>query len=285
MERDLFLMMAEIIDTITCLPVQRAIIASFLCGISCSFLSVFVVLMKMPLIGVSMSHAAFAGAVLGIIWGLNPFLSGLLMCIIVAGTLGPLSDRTDLAPENMLGIIFSFLMGIAFLGMGIISKTRATALNLLWGNLLTLSKIDIIILSWTTLCVFLFVVLFFKEIKLIIFNRRLAYLSGIPEKTIYYTLLFLMGMVVSSNLSTVGGLLIFALLVQPGAVALQLTYNLKLFFLIAAISGVVSCLLGLILSYVFDIPSGASIVLVSTSIFALAYMFSPKRKYKNKELN
>lgn len=285
MERDLFLMMAEIIDTITCLPVQRAIIASFLCGISCSFLSVFVVLMKMPLIGVSMSHAAFAGAVLGIIWGLNPFLSGLLMCIIVAGTLGPLSDRTDLAPENMLGIIFSFLMGIAFLGMGIISKTRATALNLLWGNLLTLSKIDIIILSWTTLCVFLFVVLFFKEIKLIIFNRRLAYLSGIPEKTIYYTLLFLTGMVVSSNLSTVGGLLIFALLVQPGAVALQLTYNLKLFFLIAAISGVVSCLLGLILSYVFDIPSGASIVLVSTSIFALAYMFSPKRKYKNKELN
>jgi len=285
MERDLFLMMAEIIDTITCLPVKRAIIASFLCGISCSFLSVFVVLMKMPLIGVSMSHAAFAGAVLGIIWGLNPFLSGLLMCIIVAGTLGPLSDRTDLAPENMLGIIFSFLMGIAFLGMGIISKTRATALNLLWGNLLTLSKIDIIILSWTTLCVFLFVVLFFKEIKLIIFNRRLAYLSGIPEKTIYYTLLFLTGMVVSSNLSTVGGLLIFALLVQPGAVALQLTYNLKLFFLIAAISGVVSCLLGLILSYVFDIPSGASIVLVSTSIFALAYMFSPKRKYKNKELN
>jgi len=285
METDLFLMMAEIIDTITCLPVKRAIIASFLCGISCSFLSVFVVLMKMPLIGVSMSHAAFAGAVLGIIWGLNPFLSGLLMCIIVAGTLGPLSDRTDLAPENMLGIIFSFLMGIAFLGMGIISKTRATALNLLWGNLLTLSKIDIIILSWTTLCVFLFVVLFFKEIKLIIFNRRLAYLSGIPEKTIYYTLLFLTGMVVSSNLSTVGGLLIFALLVQPGAVALQLTYNLKLFFLIAAISGVVSCLLGLILSYVFDIPSGASIVLVSTSIFALAYMFSPKRKYKNKELN
>ncbi|HPU30088.1 MAG TPA: metal ABC transporter permease [Syntrophorhabdaceae bacterium] len=282
MERDLFLMMAEIIDTITYLPVQRAIIASLLCGISCSFLSVFVVLMKMPLIGVSMSHAAFAGAVLGILWGLNPFLSGLLMCLIVAGALGPLSDRTDLAPENMLGIIFSFLMGIAFLGMGIISKTRATALNLMWGSLLTLSKTDIIILSLATICVVLFVVLFFKEIKLIVFNRRLAYLSGIPEKPIYYTLLFLTGMVVSSNLSTVGGLLIFALLVQPGAVALQLTYNLKLFFLIAVISGVASCLFGLILSYVFDIPSGASIVLVSTSIFALAYIFSPKKNTKNR---
>lgn len=176
-------------------------------------------------------------------------------------------------------------MGIAFLGMGIISKTRATALNLMWGSLLTLSKTDIIILSLATICVVLFVVLFFKEIKLIVFNRRLAYLSGIPEKPIYYTLLFLTGMVVLSNLSTVGGLLIFALLVQPGAVALQLTYNLRLFFLIAVISGVASCLFGLILSYVFDIPSGASIVLVSTSIFALAYIFSPKKIQKIEGFN
>ncbi len=272
-------MMGEIMESLTYLPIQRAIIASILCGISCSFLSVFVVLMKMPLIGVSMSHAAFAGAVLGVIMGLNPFFSALLMCLIVAGTLGPLSDRTDIAIENMLGIIFSFLMGVAFLGMGIISKTRALALNLIWGSLLTLSGTDIIILSATTICVILFVVLFFKEIRLIVFSRRLAYLSGIPEKAIYYTLLFLAGTVVSSNLSTVGGLLIFALLVQPGAVALQLTYNLKLFFLIAATSGVISCLTGLILSYVFDIPSGASIVLVSTLIFALSYIFSPKKKY------
>lgn len=275
-------MIGEILEGLSYMPVQRAIIASILCGISCSFLSVFVVLMKMPLIGVSMSHAAFAGAVIGSILGVNPFLSGLILCLFVAGILGPLSDRTDLAPENMLGIIFSFLMGIAFLGLGIITKTKATALYLMWGSLLSLSKMDIVILSSTTICVVLFVVLFFKEIRLILFSRRLAYLSGIPEKTIYYTLLSLMGLIVSSNLNTIGGLLIFALLVQPGAVALHLTYNLKLFFLIAATSGVVSCLLGLILSYVFDIPSGASIVLVSTSIFALAYIFSPKRKYKNK---
>jgi manganese/iron transport system permease protein len=76
----------------------------------------------------------------------------------------------------------------------------------------------------------------------------------------------------------VGGLLIFALLVQPGATALQLTYNLKHFFLISAASGIGACVSGLVVSYIFDLPSGASVVLMATTLFATAYVFSPKRR-------
>jgi manganese/iron transport system permease protein len=271
--------MAEhLIDILMYPPIQRAAIACVLCGVSCSLLSVFVVLMKMPLIGVSMSHAAFAGAVLGMLLDINPFLSGFIMCLLTAGVLGPLSDRTDMAPENVLGIMFSFLMGIAFLGMGILTRTKANALNLMWGSLLSLSGSDIMVLTLVTSVLVLFVLMFFKEIRSVLFNRRLAGASGVPERLIYYALLFLTGAVVSSNLATVGGLLIFALLVQPGATALQLTYNLKHFFLISAASGIGACVSGLIVSYIFDFPSGASVVLMATIIFAAAYIFSPKRR-------
>jgi manganese/iron transport system permease protein len=269
-----------LIDALTCPPIQRAGIACVLCGASCSLLSVFVVLMKMPLIGVSMSHAAFAGAVLGMLVDVNPFLSGFITCLLAAGVLGPLSDRTDIAPENVLGIMFSFFMGLAFLGMGILTRTKANALNLMWGSLLSLSGSDIIVLTFVTLFLVLFVLLFFKEIRSVLFNRRLAGASGVPQRLIYYTLLFLTGAVVSSNLATVGGLLIFALLVQPGATALQLTYNLKHFFLISIASGISACVSGLIVSYIFDFPSGASVVLMATIIFAVAYIFSPKRRSK-----
>ncbi|OPZ59596.1 MAG: Manganese transport system membrane protein MntB [Deltaproteobacteria bacterium ADurb.Bin510] len=264
-------------------PIQRAVLACFLAGASCSLLSVFVVLMKLPLIGVSMSHAAFAGAVLGMLLGFNPFLSGFGLCLLVAAVLGPLSDRADLDPENALGIIFSFLMGIAFLGLGILTRTKASALNLMWGSLLTLSSADILILSLITAALIIFVLLFFKEIAAVLFNRRLAASSGVPERAIYYVLLFMTGAVVSSNLATVGGLLIFALLVQPGATALQLTYNLKHFFLIAMAAGIGACISGLILSYIFDLPSGASVVLMATSIFAGAYALSPKRRHTKKQ--
>ena len=271
--------MAEyLIDVLTYPPIQRAVIACVLCGASCSLLSVFVVLMKMPLIGVSMSHAAFAGAVLGLLFNFNPFLAGFILCLLVAAVLGPFSDRTDMAPENLLGIMFSFLMGVAFLGLGILTRTKAGALNLMWGSLLSLSGSDIVILALITLVLVLFVFLFFKEIRSVLFNRRLAASSGVPERLIYYALLFLTGAVVSSNLATVGGLLIFALLVQPGATALQLTYNLRLFFLISIASGIGACVSGLILSYIFDLPSGASVVLMATTIFAIAYILSPKRR-------
>ncbi len=271
--------MAEhLVEALAYPPIQRAVIACVLCGGSCSLLSVFVVLMKMPLIGVSMSHAAFAGAVLGLLLNLNPFVSGLILCLLVAGVLGPISDRTDMAPENVLGILFSFLMGLAFLGMGILTRTKAGALNLMWGSLLSLSASDIWVLAVITTVLAFFVFFFFKELRSVMFNRRLAAASGVPERMIYYVLLFLTGAVVSSNLATVGGLLIFALLVQPGATALQLTYNLKCFFLISAASGIMACVSGLVVSYIFDLPSGASVVLMATTIFGASYLFSPKRR-------
>jgi manganese/iron transport system permease protein len=279
-------MTEHLIEVLAYPPIQRAAVACVLCGASCSLLSVFVVLMKMPLIGISMSHAAFAGAVLGMLLDINPFLSGLALCLLAAGVLGPLSDRADMAPENVLGIMFSFLMGLAFLGMGILTRTKAAALNLMWGSLLSLSGSDIMVLTGVTFLLIIFILSFFKEIRSVLFNRRLAAASGVPERLIYYTLLFLTGAVVSSNLATVGGLLIFALLVQPGATALQLTYNLKHFFIISAVSGISACVLGLIASYLFDLPSGAAVVLMATAIFAAAYIFSPKRrtaKHKERE--
>lgn len=235
----------------------------------------------MPLIGVSMSHAAFAGAVFGMVLGIHPALAGFIACLVVAGVLGPISDRTHMAPENTLGILFSFLMGMAFLGMGILTRTKAGALNLMWGNLMSISGRDLVLLSVITLVLLLFIVGFFKEIRVVLFHRRFAASCGVPERFIYYGLLLLIGAVVALNLSTVGGLLIFALLMQPGATALQLTYNLKFFFLISALAGIGACVSGLLLSYYFDLPSGASVVLTATAIFVGAYFVSPKRRALN----
>jgi manganese/iron transport system permease protein len=112
----------------------------------------------------------------------------------------------------------------------------------------------------------------------VLFHRRLAASSGVPERAIYYVLLLMTSAVVAANLSTVGGLLIFALLIQPGATALQLTYSLKFFFVTAAIAGVGACVSGFLLSCYFDLPSGASVVLAATVIFAAAFAVSPKRR-------
>lgn len=275
-------MVESLFEGLKYLTIQRALIACVLCGLSCSLLSVFVVLLRMPLIGVSMSHAAFAGAVFGMIFGFHPASAGFIACLAVAGILGPFSDRARMAPENTLGILFSFLMGVAFLGMGILSGTKAGVLNLMWGNLLSISGQDLFSLSVVTAVLLIFIGSFFKEIRAVLFHRRLAASCGVPERFIYYGLLLLTGAVVASNLSTVGGLLIFSLLITPGATALQLTYDLRLFFLISAAAGTGASVSGLLLSYYFDLPSGASVVLAATAIFMIAFIVSPKRRFAQK---
>ena len=111
-----------------------------------------------------------------------------------------------------------------------------------------------------------------------LFNREIAAASGIPEKVFYYGVIFIAGLLVSASLDIVGGLLIFSLLVNPPGAAYQLTYRLKTMFVLSGIFGMVSCFTGLWLSYRFDVPTGAVIVLSSSGIYLTAFLLSPKRR-------
>ncbi len=259
---------------------QNAIISAFLGGIACATIGVFVVLMHMPFIGVAMSHAAFAGALLGLWLGFDPLIGALALSLVAAAVVGPLADRGELSPETSLGVIFSLMLGIAFLFMGLMPYARAGAMELLWGSILTNTRGDILILAIVTVVVVGLVILFYKEIKATIFNRSMALAVGLPATIVLYGVLFLTGATVTASLRSIGGLLVFSLILNPAAAAYQLTYSMKRMFLLAAGFGVLSGWVGLLFSYLFNIPSGATIVITSSLIFMLSAVFSPKRKVK-----
>jgi manganese/iron transport system permease protein len=235
-------------------------------------------MMRIPFVGVAMSHAAFAGAVFGLLFGVNPLLLAILFCLASAALIGPISDRADFDPNVSLGIIFSVVLGIAFLGMGLMEGPKTEALSFIWGSILMISSRELFFLFLTTFSILLFLIFFYKEIQAILINREIARAVGIPEKTIFYLILSMSGINVALNLNTIGGLLIFSLIVNPPSAAYQLTYSLKRMFLLSAIFGISSCLLGLFFSYAFNAPSGAVIIIASSSIFILSLIFSPKRK-------
>ncbi len=259
---------------------QNAIISAFLGGIVCSVIGVFVVLMHMPFIGVAMSHAAFAGALLGLLLGIDPLIIAFVISLLAAAVVGPLADRGELSPETSLGVIFSLMLGIAFLFMGLMPYARAGAMDLLWGSILTNTRGDIALLAIVTVVVVGLVVIFYKEIKATIFNRNIALAVGLPATVVLYGVLFLTGATVTASLRSIGGLLVFSLILNPAAAAYQLTYSMKRMFLLAAGFGVLSGWIGLLFSYLFNIPSGATIVVTSSVIFMIAAIFSPKRKVK-----
>ena len=259
---------------------QNAIISTFLGGVACATIGVFVVLMHLPFIGVCMSHAAFAGALLGMWLGFNPLIGAFAFSLLAAAVIGPLADRGELSPETSLGVIFSFMLGIAFLFMGLMPGTKAGALELLWGSILTNTRGDIILLAVVAVVVVGLVVIFYKEIQATIFHRGMALAVGLPSTVILYGILFLTGATITASLRSIGGLLIFSLILNPAAAAYQLTYSMKRMFLLSAGFGVLSGWVGLLFSYLFNIPSGATIVVTSSVIFLLAAIFSPKRRVK-----
>lgn len=259
---------------------QNAMLSAFFGGVACSVIGVFVVLMHMPFIGVCMSHAAFAGALLGVWLGFEPMLGAFVFSLAAAVVIGPLADRGELNPETSTGVIFSLMLGLAFLFIGLMNGPKSAALELLWGSILTNTRGDILVLGIVALLVVGIVFVFYKEIQATIFQRDMARAVGIPATFMLYAILVLTGSTITASFSSIGGLLIFSLILNPAAAAYQLTYNMKLMFILSAVFGVLSSWTGLLFSYLFDIPSGATIVVTSSLIFLLAVVFSPKKKVK-----
>ena len=241
-------------------------------------MGVFITLMEMPFLGISMSHSAFLGAICAMLLGFNPLLGALIICSISGMIIGPLADKTGSTRNNILAVLITANMGLAFLLLAFITGPKSEALNLIWGSILTISETEILLLAFIMIAFIILFILFYKEIATVIFNRELAAASGIPEKYIYYAIIFIAGLIISASLDIVGGLLLFSLLVNPASAANLLSYRLKTIFLLAALFGIISCFSGLILSFLFNIPTGAVIVLSSTFIYLLAALFSPKKQ-------
>lgn len=137
------------------------------------------------------------------------------------------------------------------------------------------------LIAWIYLAIAVVMVfIFYKEIQATVFHRDMALAVGIPATLILYGILFLTGATITASLRSIEGLLIFSLILNPAAAAYQLTYSMKRMFLLSACFGVLSGWLGLLFSYLFNIPSGDTIVVTSSVIFMMAAIFSHKRKIK-----
>jgi len=256
----------------------NALLAGVLSGLSCGLVGVFVVTMRIPFIGVCMSHAAFAGIILATLLGLPRELSAMVLAIATALATGHITDRTGVAPGISLNIIFAFTMSLVFLGIGLLGD-RQVAFDLMWGNILSVGGRGLLWIVLSGVLSVVAVVATFGHIKAVVYDRTIAASAGMRETVIYYLLLVVIAFTVTANLSAIGGLILFGLIICPAAAAYQLTYSLGRMCLIASLLGALSAALGLVmLSYPLNLPSGASIVLMSVLVFFVCMLVSPKRR-------
>ena len=260
-----------------------SIIGAMFAGFVCSTMGVFVVRMNLSSIGFCMSHAAFAGAAFGLMISIDPLISALIFSFLTAMILGPISEKARLESNVIIGFLFSIMIALAFIFLNFIPGQAAsgTALRILWGSIFSVDYNDLIILVFLTFIIIIFVALFYKELLAVMFHRKLAESSGINTKIFYFSVLFFTGFAVSLSIRLVGGLLVYALIINPTSSAYQFFYDFKKILILSPLIGIISCLIGFWLSLISDFPIGASIVIISAIIFAIAIILSPKRRRGN----
>jgi ABC-type Mn2+/Zn2+ transport system permease subunit len=257
---------------------QRALLSAVLVGTTCSVIGVFVVLRGMAFAGSGLAHAAFGGVALGFLVGMNPLLAAVLFCLGTAGLIHAAGTRGRLSTDSAIGIFFAFAMALGVLFIGLSRRYDARVYGYLFGNVLGVTPGSLLLSAALGVVVLGAVALWFKELQFLAFDEEMARASGLRTGALSALLLGLLALTVVLSIRSVGLILIEALLVTPAATAYQLTNRYGLMFVLSWAAGVVACVAGLVISFYLQVPSGAAIVIVSTALFGLAALFSPKRR-------
>jgi ABC-type Mn2+/Zn2+ transport system permease subunit len=145
--------------------------------------------------------------------------------------------------------------------------------SLLWGNILFVNKSRTIVITILAVILVLFVILFNKEMKILLFSRTIAAATGVHESFVYCLFLTLCGVILAVNMPLVGGLMIFSLITCPAAAAYQVCKGYVPVMITSAVFGIISTLSGFLFSFYLNLPTGACIVIVSVALFALSTLY------------
>jgi ABC-type Mn2+/Zn2+ transport system permease subunit len=255
----------------------RGLLASVMVGTLCAVVGTYVVLRGMAFFGDALAHAILPGVAVAYLLGANIFWGALLMGLITAVGIGYVSRRGQVKEDTAIGVIFaaSLALGVALLST--VQNYSVDLTHILFGDVLGVSTSDLWLTAGLGLVVLLAVVLLYKELLVISFDPVLAATLRLPLSALQYLLLVLIALTIVVSLQTVGVALMVAMLVTPAATAYLLTRRLWHMMIVGAAAGVLSSIAGLYVSFYVNIASGSAVVLVSTALFILAFLFAPHR--------
>ncbi len=261
---------------------REAALAAVVVAVLGGALSVFVVVKRLAFIGQGISHAAFGGvgvaAVAGLLAGGSASLGGYAVvggfCIATAVGIALLSERTDVAEDTAIGIFLVGAMALGFLlvrlhalrgGVG-----RISIESFLFGSLTATTRLDLAIAAVVTTLVVTALLVLRRPLLFWVFDETGAEASGVPTRAIRIAFMVLLALAVVVAMRVAGVVLATALLVLPGAIALQLSARLGAVLAIAVAASLAGTLAGLVLHFEMDWPSGPSVVLALLAEFAAA---------------
>ncbi|HXL04887.1 MAG: metal ABC transporter permease [Firmicutes bacterium] len=259
---------------------RNAVAAGMLVSLACGIIGTYVVVNRIVFLSGGISHAAYGGIGLGIFLGINPVVGAVSFSLAASLAMGLVSRRARQGVDIAIGVMWAMGMALGIILIDITPGYSADLMSYLFGSILAVPRSDIVLMGVLDAVIIVVVAILYKEFLSISFDEEFSSVVGVPVERLYLVLLSLIALTAVMAMRVVGLILTIALLTVPAAISRQFTARLDGMMVLSSILGTIFTLVGLWLSYEFDLTPGATIVMVSGAAFALSSVYHSLSRQK-----
>ncbi len=261
--------------------IQNAVYASLLISILCGLVGTYVVSRRIVFIAGGVTHASFGGIGIGYFLGIHPLVGAAVFSTIAANIMHYFTGSGKLREDSAIGILWSFGMALGIIFIFITPGTPPNLMSYLFGNLLTVSSRELLMMLILAIVVLLFFVVFYRLMIAIAFDESYAKSLRLPVHFINYSLMTLIALVIVITIKAAGIILVMSYLTIPQSTSNLFFNDFRKIALGSIVISLLGSVVGLVISYLLNVPTGASVITVFVMLFLVARLvtgFLNKRK-------
>lgn len=248
---------------------QNAILAGIIASIACGVIGSFVVVKRMVSLAGGISHSAFGGIGLGYYLGINPLIGAAVFAVGSAAAISRIRNTAHQNTDTLIGAIWSGGMALGILFVYLTPGFAPDLMSYLFGNILLVPFSEIVMMACLVALILAVVFLFYNQLVAVTFDEEYATLMNINSKAVMMLLLVLTALTVVILIQVVGVILVIALLALPAAISREFTDSISKMMILSAILGMVFTTGGIMASALFDLPSGATIIILVSAVYVI----------------
>jgi zinc transport system permease protein len=254
---------------------RNALASGLLVSVACGIVGTFIVVKRIVFVSGGIAHAAYGGIGLGYLLRINPVLGAILFSLVAALGMGVVRRRTRERADTLIGVMWAIGMAMGIVFIDLTRGYKADLMSYLFGSILAVPAGDLLIMLVLDMVIVSLVALLYKELQAVSFDEVFSTVENVPVTTIYLVLMCMVALTVVMLMRVVGLILVIAMLTIPAAISEQFVRDVRRMMFLASGLGVVFMTVGLWLSYLLNLTSGATIILFSGVAYLASLALQP----------
>jgi zinc transport system permease protein len=266
-------MSTNLIDLFSYQFFQNALIGGVIAAVACGLVGLFLILKKEAMIGDGLAHTAFGGIALGLLLGINPLFTALLVSVLAVFAISYMRRKKIATSDSAIAVMVALGFSTGLIIISFAGGFNVELFSYLFGSILTIDTVDLALVAFLGTSIVLFIGFFRRELLSMVFDEEDSRIMGIPTRGLSVVFDLLVAVTIVLSIKVIGTILVIALLVIPGLCALKLNFSFRKTLLAAVGFSIISTVLGVVFSAVFNIVTAGLIVFVLVLFFLLTLLF------------